>query len=207
MRKTITSIVIASILTTSLGTSITPAYADDRGPAASQRVGNPDRHDRDRRHDRRDDRREDIRQDIRQEIRQDARQDRRQTRRVVRRTFRRAHALHGHYYPGYGFHYHDNDAWQWIAFAAITFKILDMISEEAQRKHEAAQIAATTAVLNKAVRWQNANAHGHVTATREFYNEFGQKCRDFSQTIYVGSDHETIVATGCLQADGSWKLF
>ena len=154
MRKTITSIVIASILTTSFGSAITPAYAGDRDPGArnavaAQRVGVPERRDRDRAIDRRSDRRDDIRQDIRQDRRQDARQ----TRRVVRRTIHRAHALHGHYYPGYGFYYHDNDAWKWIAFAGITFRILDMINEEAQRAHEAAQIAATTAALNEAIRW------------------------------------------------------
>ena len=49
---------------------------------------------------------------------------------------------HGHYYHGYG-HYHDDDAWKWIAFTAITLKVLDNLNEEHQRKHEAAQVEAT----------------------------------------------------------------
>ncbi len=43
---------------------------------------------------------------------------------------------HGHVYHGYGYHYNDNDAFKWLAFTAITLKILDNINEEQQRKHE-----------------------------------------------------------------------
>ncbi len=52
---------------------------------------------------------------------------------------------YGHIYYGFGHHHHDNDAWKWLAFTAISLKILDLISEEAQRQHEQAIIEASTA--------------------------------------------------------------
>lgn len=41
--------------------------------------------------------------------------------------------------------YNAHDAYKWLAFTAITLKILNNVNEEAQRKHEATQINATTA--------------------------------------------------------------
>ena len=208
MRNTVTTFALASVLITSVASSITPAYAAGSIESGfSQRIDGPAKdRSRDRRSDRVADRRDNIRDEIRQERRQEARQDRRQTRRVVRRTVRRIEARHGHFYPGYGHIYVDNDAWKWIAFAGITFAILDLISEEAQRAHEAAQIAATTAAINEAIRWQNGNAFGQVTATREYIGSNGLTYRDFPPTITVNGKTETLVVTGYLQADGSWKL-
>lgn len=226
MRNIIMSIALASVLATSVASSITQAYAAgprkdrsvatkvDRAPAkhrnadrkADRRQDNRQDRRQDNREDRRDDRRDDIRDEIREERRQDARQDRRQTRRVARRTARRVAARHGHFYPGYGYIYVDNDAWKWIAFAGITYAILDLISEEAQRAHEAAQIAATTAAINEVIRWQNSGAFGQVVATREYIGANGLTFRDFTHTITVNGKTETIVVTGYLQADGSWKL-
>ena len=229
MRNTIMSMALASVLVTSMASSITPAYASSatsgvgerglasgfeapkRKPAKKDRAQKErpqaDRQDnrqdrRDDRHDNRGDRRDDIRDEIAEERRQEARQDRRQTRRVARRTARRVSARHGHYYPGYGYIYVDNDAWKWIAFAGITFAILDAISEEAQRAHEAAQIAATTAAINEVIRWQNGASFGQVVATREYIGANGLTYRDFSHTNTVHGQTETLVVTGYHQADG-----
>ena len=54
---------------------------------------------------------------------------------------------HGHWYRGYAHHYHDDDAYKWLAFTAITLGVLDFLNEAQQREHEAAQIAATTAPI------------------------------------------------------------
>ncbi len=68
-----------------------------------------------------------------------------------RRSFRNVVVVRpfGHAYHGYGHFHLDNDAWKWLAFTAITLKILDNINEAAQRAHEDAQIKAVTAPVGE----------------------------------------------------------
>ncbi|MCK4708143.1 MAG: hypothetical protein KAU21_05950, partial [Gammaproteobacteria bacterium] len=56
---------------------------------------------------------------------------------------------YGHTYFGYGHFLNDNNALKWLTFTAITLKLLDMVDEQSQREHEAAQIAATTAEVGE----------------------------------------------------------
>ncbi|MGL6430440.1 RT0821/Lpp0805 family surface protein [Aeromonas caviae] len=113
---------------------------------------------------------------------------------------------YGHWYGGYGSYYDDNDAWKWLAFTAITLKILDNINEEQQREHEAAQVKATTAPLNDPVTWSNGDASGSVTAVREGTSSSGRYCREFQQTITVGGKKEDAFGTACQKPDGSWEI-
>jgi hypothetical protein len=113
---------------------------------------------------------------------------------------------HGHVYYGYGLHHSDHDAWTWLAFTAITLKILDNIDEEAQRAHEAAQVKATTSDINQVIAWETNDASGQVVSTRQGTNTQGKTCREFQQTISIGGDSEQAYGTACLQADGSWKM-
>jgi hypothetical protein len=113
---------------------------------------------------------------------------------------------HGHWYHGYGLHYHDDSAWKWMAFTAITLKVLDNINEEQQRKHEAAQIEATTAAVGQPVAWQEGGASGSVTTMSESHNAAGEYCREFQQEITVGGETEQAYGTACLQPDGAWKI-
>jgi hypothetical protein len=113
---------------------------------------------------------------------------------------------HGHAYHGYGNHLDDNNAWKWLAFTAITLKVLDNINEQAQREHEAAQVKATTAVVGEKITWSNGDATGVVVATKEGSNAQGLTCREFQQTITVGGTSEDAYGTACLQADGAWKI-
>jgi hypothetical protein len=113
---------------------------------------------------------------------------------------------HGHAYHGYGNHLDDNNAWKWLAFTAITLKVLDNINEQAQREHEAAQVKATTAPVGEKITWSNGNANGVVVATKEGSNAQGLTCREFQQTITVGGTSEDAYGTACLQADGAWKI-
>lgn len=52
---------------------------------------------------------------------------------------------------GYDHFLHDNDAWKWLSFTAITLKVLDMVDEQAQREHEAAPVGEK---LSGRLRWQ-----------------------------------------------------
>jgi hypothetical protein len=116
------------------------------------------------------------------------------------------HRPHGHYYHGYGHYHDDDDAWKWLAFTAITLKVLDNLSEEQQRQHEAAQVEATTAPVNQPITWNDGSASGSVTTTREGQDAAGNQCREFQQEVTIGGQAEEAYGTACLQPDGSWKI-
>ena len=113
---------------------------------------------------------------------------------------------HGHAYHGYGHFLHDHDAWRWLTFTAITLKLLDMVDEQAQREHEAAQVAATMAPVGEEIIWDTGDASGYVVTTREGANRQGQPCREYQHSITVGGQTEKAYGTACQQADGSWKI-
>ena len=156
------------------------------------------------------DRQQDRRQDNRQDHRQDVRQVTRQVKRKVdrSRSFRNIYIVRpfGHVYAGYGSFHNDNDAYKWLAFTAITLKILDNVNEDAQRKHEAAQVAATTAKVGEKIVWSTTQSSGYVVTTKEGLNSTGLTCREFQQTIKVGGKNESAYGTACLQSDGAWKI-
>lgn len=113
---------------------------------------------------------------------------------------------HGHWYPGYAHHYHDHDAYRWLAFTAITLGILDFLNEAQQREHEAAQIAATTAPIGERIIWQEGGASGTVVATREGTSTSGRYCREFQQEVSIGGKTEQAYGTACRNPDGSWEV-
>lgn len=113
---------------------------------------------------------------------------------------------HGHHYHGYGHWHDDDDAWKFLAFTAITLKILDNLNEQAQREHEAAQVKATTAPIGEQITWDTGDASGHVVTTRTGTGSSGLQCREFQQEITVGGETEQAYGTACLQEDGSWKI-
>lgn len=202
---------------------------DNREDRRDDRQDNRD----DRKDDRQDNRddRQDDRQDNRDD-RRDDRQDNRDDRRDDRRDNRWGHntvikkntivvaprkrvlrnnvvvvRTYGHSYYGYGHYDNDNDAVKWLAFTAITLKILDNINEAAQRKHEEAQIEATTAPVGEKIIWDEGDSSGYVVATKEGKSaSSGLVCREFQQSITVGGETEDAWGQACLQEDGSWKI-
>ena len=118
--------------------------------------------------------------------------------RVIRR--------HGHRYHGYGFFYRDDDAFKWLAFTAITLKLLDNLNEEQQRLHEAAQIRATTAAPGERIIWEEGNASGSVITTRVGTSSAGRPCREFQQQVTIGGKTEQAYGTACRNPDGSWEI-
>jgi surface antigen len=113
---------------------------------------------------------------------------------------------HGGWYHGYGHHHNDSNAFKWLAFTAITLKLLDNLNEAQQRKHEAAQIEATTAPVGQSVTWQEGSSSGSVTTIKEGQDSSGAYCREFQQEIIVGGEVEQAYGTACLQPDGAWKI-
>jgi hypothetical protein len=113
---------------------------------------------------------------------------------------------YGHAYFGYGHFLHDDHAWRWLTFTAITLKLLDMVDEQAQREHEAAQIDATEAELGEKIYWDTDDASGYVVTTREGVSSRGLTCREYQHSITVGGETEEAYGTACLQPDGAWKI-
>lgn len=113
---------------------------------------------------------------------------------------------YGHWYYGYGHVHVDNDAYAWLAFTAITLKILDNLNEQQQREHEAAQVRAATAPIGEKIIWSDGNTRGSVTATREGTSTTGRYCREFLQEVIVGGKKEQAYGTACRQPDGSWEV-
>lgn len=156
-------------------------------------------------------RRQDHRREHRREHRQEIRRDHRSPRRVHvprRRTVRGVVVVrpYGHVYHGFGHLHHDHDAWKWLAFTAMSLKILDLINEEAQRQHEQAIIEASQAPVGKKITWEEGDAQGYAVATKQGRDENGLTCREFQQEINIGGKTEKGYGTACLQADGSWKI-
>ncbi|HYD98966.1 MAG TPA: RT0821/Lpp0805 family surface protein [Alphaproteobacteria bacterium] len=56
--------------------------------------------------------------------------------------------------------------------------------------------------------WRNPDSgnYGSVTPTRTYTDPYGQTCREFNQTIFVGGRSETAFGTACRQPDGTWKI-
>jgi hypothetical protein len=113
---------------------------------------------------------------------------------------------YGHWYTGYAHYYHDDDAYKWLAFTAITLGVLNLLNEQQQREHEAAQIAATTAPLGERIVWHDGAASGTVIATREGTGTSGRYCREFQQEVSVGGRMEQAYGTACRNPDGSWEV-
>jgi hypothetical protein len=113
---------------------------------------------------------------------------------------------YGPAFYGYGYFYTDNDAAAWLAFTAITIKLIDELSEAQARKHEQAQIEAAAAAVGESITWEEGGASGSVTVVRQGTSTSGLQCREFQQTVEIGGKSESAYGTACLQADGTWKI-
>lgn len=107
---------------------------------------------------------------------------------------------------GYGYYYADDDAFAWLAFTAITLKILDLMNEEQVRAHEQAQIVATTAEVGEEIYWEEGDATGSVTTLRQGTNTSGEQCREFYHNVKIGDSEEQAYGIACLQSDGTWRV-
>ena len=113
---------------------------------------------------------------------------------------------YGHVYPGYGYYRDDDAAYRWLAFTAITLKILDNLNEAQERAHEQAQAEATRAPVGDTIRWNESGASGAVSVLRDGYSTSGRYCREFQQQVTIGGQTEGAYGTACQQPDGSWQI-
>ena len=222
------SALMAAIFATSgvLATAIT-ANADSDRDNKGKNDRREDRRDdrRDYRQDyRRDDRREDRRGDrreYRQDYRRDYRYDNRWDYRPPARYYRPAPVVivpprqrYGNviivkpynHYPRYKRIYSDDHFWGWLAFTAITLKLLDNLNEQQQREHEAALLRATQVPLGNSVIWSQGHASGSVTPVWEGPSNTGMYCREYRHDVTIGGKTESAYGTACRQPDGSWEI-
>ena len=56
--------------------------------------------------------------------------------------------------------------------------------------------------------WHNPDSgnSGTVTPQRTYQTDGGQYCREFTQTITVGGEHQQGYGTACRRPDGSWEI-
>jgi surface antigen len=68
--------------------------------------------------------------------------------------------------------------------------------------------ALETGLSGAAVSWRNPDSgnFGSVTPKPSYKANTGQYCREFIQSITVGSKTEEAFGIACRQVDGSWKL-
>jgi surface antigen len=101
----------------------------------------------------------------------------------------------------------------WIVGSAVMGGLLGgyighrLDDRDKQMATQAAQTAFEHNQTGQASAWNNPdNGHsGSVTPTRTFQQN-GQYCRQYKQTITVGGEPQTAYGTACRQADGTWAI-
>jgi surface antigen len=101
--------------------------------------------------------------------------------------------------------YRDDDVYEWLALTTIGVKLLDNLNAQQQREHEAAQVRASMAPIGDTIYWNNGNASGYVTPTRDGRNDAGRYCREFQHQITIGGQRLQRYSTACRLPGGSWK--
>lgn len=122
------------------------------------------------------------------------------------RPYRHPYPGYRYPYPGYGYYFPDNDAYKWLSFTAIAIKLLDNFNEQQRREFETAQVRAMTTPIGETIYWNEGNASGQVTATRDGTSSSGRYCREFQHVVTIGGKREQSYGTACRQPDGSWKV-
>ncbi len=115
---------------------------------------------------------------------------------------------HRHYYPHRyrPLYLKDNDVWAWIAFTAITLKILDNLNDQQQREHERAIYSSISIPVGDTMTWSRDSASGTVTPIWEGRSNTGLYCREFRQEVTIGDRTEVAHGTACKRDDGSWEI-
>ena len=74
--------------------------------------------------------------------------------------------------------------------------------------YDTTQSALEYKKTGRAAGWSNPDSGhaGSVTPTKTFFAADGRPCREFSQTIFVDGQEETVTDTACRDEDGTWKI-
>lgn len=56
--------------------------------------------------------------------------------------------------------------------------------------------------------WHNPQSgnYGHVQPGPLYTAPYGQQCREYTHTVYIGGEPKQAYGTACLQPDGSWRI-
>lgn len=56
--------------------------------------------------------------------------------------------------------------------------------------------------------WRNRNSgnYGSISPSKRYRNEYGQYCREYTQTIYVDGRKHSGHGLACREPDGSWQI-
>jgi surface antigen len=56
--------------------------------------------------------------------------------------------------------------------------------------------------------WRNPDSghEGTITPTRTTYDDSGQPCREYQQTVTIGGKTQTAYGTACRDPDGNWRI-
>jgi len=76
-----------------------------------------------------------------------------------------------------------------------------------ERAERAYQDCLERSPVGKTAQWRNPDSgnYGSITPTRTYQNN-GQYCREFQQTIVVGGKPQQGFGKACRQPDGSWQI-
>jgi surface antigen len=71
-----------------------------------------------------------------------------------------------------------------------------------------AQYALETQPVGSSAGWRNPDSGnaGTITPTRTYTTAQNQPCREFEQTVTIGTQKQKAYGTACRQADGSWQI-
>ena len=96
----------------------------------------------------------------------------------------------------------DND----LLYAVLALQIVDLMNDNQRDNYAWAQDRAVTAPLGETIQWNDGNARGTVTTTRDGTDSGGRYCREFQHDITVGNQTEQGYGIACRQPDGSWQI-
>jgi surface antigen len=112
-----------------------------------------------------------------------------------------------HRYPYYRPIYVDKHFWGWLAFTAITLRILDYLNEDQRRQHELAMYRASQANIGDTIYWADSDrVTGSVTPVWEGPSNTGQYCREYRNEVTIGDQTEVAYGTACRMPDGTWEV-
>lgn len=110
---------------------------------------------------------------------------------------------------------HGGDTTQLIAtatgvfFGALIGSEIGRYMDDVDRmRAREANAMAQTAPISNQITWNNpqSNNSGSVTVTRDGYSESGKYCREFYQTVSIGSRTENAYGVACRKPDGAWQI-
>lgn len=113
---------------------------------------------------------------------------------------------HGYRYREHAPYHVDNHDRHWFGVTVLFPGSIDRLSDAQWRRHESAQITATTAPIGETIHWKDKTASGSVRVVREGTSSSGRYCREFQQKIKIGGRIEDAYGTACQQPDGAWEL-